>query len=65
MKDERKERTARQEMAETNPQKMEPNPGKMVPGTERREVPTEEVIVKSSGKVMKRHRSRHLAAGQH
>jgi hypothetical protein len=41
----------------------EPNPEDMESEVERREVPTEEAAVKSSGTMKKRHRDRHLAAG--
>jgi hypothetical protein len=52
-----------QETTESNPETTEPNP-KMEYESERREVPTEEAAVKSSGTMKNRHRGRHLAAGQ-
>jgi hypothetical protein len=64
MKDGRKERTACQEAAEANPEKLETNPEMMQSVGEHREVPKEEAAVRSSGALKKWHRGRHLASGR-
>jgi hypothetical protein len=60
----RKEKTASQEATVANPEKMGQNPEIMQCAGEHGEVPKEELLMKSSRTMKKRHRGRHLAAGR-
>jgi hypothetical protein len=64
MKDDRKETMACQVRTEACLHSKKTNPEGMESEMEHREVSTEEVAVKSSGTMKKRHKGRHLAAGR-